>query len=302
MELDSSTAAKFSRHLLIRMPGAAFASNFHAGAFVKSLLGAEPHADSQAPAEPEQQLAEGEPSDGIGVAAAAGPDGSAGGLGNAAGAGPVSAAEAAAAALSAQGGSVCAQRANAGSGSGSEAQYAGACRGRPSQDPEYRAQTAQCSPGPDGPSPDRTACGSAGLLDAHGSTGPGTGTPGAVLAGALQKVGSAGACQDGAAHTGADALGGSVAGAASARPGQKYGAAACEVGEVDPGMGDIGSDAIDPHPSQQEGPGRCMDGGCGLGAAADAPQREQLLVTKVGSCHRLVLRGAQCQWLLALYR
>ncbi|KAK9844115.1 hypothetical protein WJX81_004810 [Elliptochloris bilobata] len=38
VELDSSTPAKFSRHLVVRVPGAAFASNFHVGAFVKSLV------------------------------------------------------------------------------------------------------------------------------------------------------------------------------------------------------------------------------------------------------------------------
>jgi len=38
LELDSSTAAKFSRHLVVRAPGAAFASNLQVGAFVRSLL------------------------------------------------------------------------------------------------------------------------------------------------------------------------------------------------------------------------------------------------------------------------
>ena len=37
VELDSSTPAKFSRHLIIQIPGAAFQSNFHVGAFVKGL-------------------------------------------------------------------------------------------------------------------------------------------------------------------------------------------------------------------------------------------------------------------------
>lgn len=37
LELDSSTPAKFSRHLIIRIPGAAFASNAHAGALVLQL-------------------------------------------------------------------------------------------------------------------------------------------------------------------------------------------------------------------------------------------------------------------------
>jgi len=37
-ELDSSTVAKFSRHLVVRLPGAAFASAWDAGAFVATLL------------------------------------------------------------------------------------------------------------------------------------------------------------------------------------------------------------------------------------------------------------------------
>ena len=37
IELDSSTPAKFSRHLIIQIPGMAFQSNFHVGAFVKDL-------------------------------------------------------------------------------------------------------------------------------------------------------------------------------------------------------------------------------------------------------------------------
>jgi hypothetical protein len=37
VELDSSTPAKFSRHLIIRIPGAAFQNNFHVGAFVKEM-------------------------------------------------------------------------------------------------------------------------------------------------------------------------------------------------------------------------------------------------------------------------
>ena len=37
VELDSSTPAKFSRHLVIQIPGMAFQSNFHVGAFVKDL-------------------------------------------------------------------------------------------------------------------------------------------------------------------------------------------------------------------------------------------------------------------------
>ncbi len=37
VELDSSSARKFSRHVIIQIPGAAFRSNFHVGAFVKDL-------------------------------------------------------------------------------------------------------------------------------------------------------------------------------------------------------------------------------------------------------------------------
>ncbi len=38
LELDSSTSTKFSRHLIIRIPGMAFASNIHAGCVVAQLL------------------------------------------------------------------------------------------------------------------------------------------------------------------------------------------------------------------------------------------------------------------------
>lgn len=37
LELDSSTEAKFSRHLHVRIPGHAFEDNFHVGAFVRRL-------------------------------------------------------------------------------------------------------------------------------------------------------------------------------------------------------------------------------------------------------------------------
>uniref|UniRef100_A0A7N1A273 DNA-directed primase/polymerase protein n=1 Tax=Kalanchoe fedtschenkoi TaxID=63787 RepID=A0A7N1A273_KALFE len=37
VELDSSTEDKFSRHLIIRVPGAAFKDNIHAGAFVNEI-------------------------------------------------------------------------------------------------------------------------------------------------------------------------------------------------------------------------------------------------------------------------
>lgn len=39
IELDSSTPQKFSRHVIIRLPGAAFASNAHVGAFVGGMCG-----------------------------------------------------------------------------------------------------------------------------------------------------------------------------------------------------------------------------------------------------------------------
>ena len=59
IELDSSTPAKFSRHLVIRIPGAAFQSNFHVGAFVKDLCGAPQDAagaDSAASRQARQEL------------------------------------------------------------------------------------------------------------------------------------------------------------------------------------------------------------------------------------------------------
>ncbi len=37
-ELDSSTPAKFSRHLIINIPGKAFSSNIHAGCLVARAL------------------------------------------------------------------------------------------------------------------------------------------------------------------------------------------------------------------------------------------------------------------------
>ena len=40
LELDSSTPAKLSRHLVVRLPGAAFASNGHAGQFVAAVVAA----------------------------------------------------------------------------------------------------------------------------------------------------------------------------------------------------------------------------------------------------------------------
>ena len=38
LETDSTTPAKFSRHLLVRVPGVAFVDNRAAGAFVARLL------------------------------------------------------------------------------------------------------------------------------------------------------------------------------------------------------------------------------------------------------------------------
>lgn len=40
-ELDSSTDAKFSRHVTLRLPGRAFACNRHVGAFLASVLASE---------------------------------------------------------------------------------------------------------------------------------------------------------------------------------------------------------------------------------------------------------------------
>lgn len=37
LELDSSTEKKFSRHLIVRLPGAAFASNIHAGVLIQNI-------------------------------------------------------------------------------------------------------------------------------------------------------------------------------------------------------------------------------------------------------------------------
>ena len=40
-ELDSSTDAKFSRHVILKLPGRAFACNRHAGAFITAVLASE---------------------------------------------------------------------------------------------------------------------------------------------------------------------------------------------------------------------------------------------------------------------
>ena len=45
VELDSTSATKFSRHVIIQVPGAAFRSNFHVGAFVKDLCEAPSNVD-----------------------------------------------------------------------------------------------------------------------------------------------------------------------------------------------------------------------------------------------------------------
>lgn len=37
-ELDSSTASKFSRHLLVKVPGAAFTDSSHVGAFIGQIM------------------------------------------------------------------------------------------------------------------------------------------------------------------------------------------------------------------------------------------------------------------------
>ena len=50
VELDSSTPTKFSRHVIVNIPGAAFQSNAHVGAFVKDMVCA-----GQAAAEPGSQ-------------------------------------------------------------------------------------------------------------------------------------------------------------------------------------------------------------------------------------------------------
>ncbi|KAK9787246.1 hypothetical protein WJX73_007781 [Symbiochloris irregularis] len=46
VELDSSTPSKFSRHLIVPVPGAAFANNAHVGAFVACLLGRDQQSES----------------------------------------------------------------------------------------------------------------------------------------------------------------------------------------------------------------------------------------------------------------
>lgn len=53
LELDSSSPKKFSRHVIVRIPGAAFQNNFHVGAFVKDMCAAQEGMD---PSNPVQQL------------------------------------------------------------------------------------------------------------------------------------------------------------------------------------------------------------------------------------------------------
>lgn len=53
LELDSSSPHKFSRHIIVRIPGAAFQNNFHVGAFVKDMCAAQESTD---PDNPVQQL------------------------------------------------------------------------------------------------------------------------------------------------------------------------------------------------------------------------------------------------------
>ena len=297
MELDSSTPAKFSRHLLVRVPGAAFASNFHAGAFVQSLLDPQPCADPQPGVELKQLLAGDERPACDAIAIAAGPIGNAGGLDGAALLGPCSmaadaviAAEATAAMEIAQGGSVCIGCAEPRSGSASEAHDAAVGCSRQSLGSDCRVQAAQCHPCLHVPSPSDGTCGSACMQGMGGSTEPGSDGPGPAPAGASQAAGSAGACHRGAADAGAAAAGSPGADAASQRAVSVSGAATCGEGAActaQGGMGESRRSATDPHPSQQPEAGCSVGGVCGAHAAGLAPLHEQLLVTKVGTCYRL---------------
>ena len=297
VELDSSTPAKFSRHLLVRVPGAAFASNFHAGAFVQSLLDPQPCADPQPAVELKQLLAGDERPACDAIAVAAGPNGSAGSLDGAAVAGPCSmaadaviAAEATAATQIAQGGSVCINCAEPRSGSASEAHDAAVNCSRQSLGSDCRVQAAQCVSCLHVPSPDDGTCGSACIQGMGGSTEPGSGGPGAAPAGVLQAAGSAGACQRGAADAGAAAAGSPGADAASQRT---VSVATCREGAActaQAGMGESRPSATDPHPSQQPKAGCSVGGVCGAHAAGVASLHVQLLVTKVGTCYRLCLQ------------
>ncbi len=53
LEMDSSSPRKFSRHVIVKIPGAAFQNNFHVGAFVKDMCAAQEGTD---PASPVHQL------------------------------------------------------------------------------------------------------------------------------------------------------------------------------------------------------------------------------------------------------
>ena len=64
LELDSSTAAKFSRHLVIRLPGHAFADNSQLGCFVASVLKARTGAPEEAAAGPAAAAADETPQGG----------------------------------------------------------------------------------------------------------------------------------------------------------------------------------------------------------------------------------------------
>lgn len=305
MELDSSTPAKFSRHLLVRVPGAAFASNFHAGAFVQSLLEPQPCADPQPAPQSEEQLAE--RSAGHGTAVASGPTASAGALHAAAEAGPsrlaaiaVEAAEATAAAHRPQVGSNCSQPPVSGSGPCFEAHGAAVGCSRQSPGSDHRVQAAHCGSGPHGASPDEGACGSAGLQGTPGSTEPGSGASGAAPAGVLQAAGSADVCGGSAADADAAAFGTLGADTASLCPSHLCGAASCKDGAsctAEGGMGESGPNATDPHPSQQPEAGRSVDG---VHVMTDARPHEQLLVTKVCSCYISVLGKCLFRRLLAL--
>ena len=297
VELDSSTPAKFSRHLLVRVPGAAFASNFHAGAFVQSLLDPQPCVDPELAVESKQLLGEDERSACDAITVAAGPTGSAGDLNGAAVAGPCSmaadaviAGEATAATDIAQGGSVCIECAKSRSGSASEAHDVAVACSRQSPGSDYRVQAAERGSGRDGPSPDEGTCASEGLQGTPGSTEPRSGESGAAPAGDSQAAGSADVYRNGAADAGAAAAGSPGADAASQCTVSGSGAATC--GEAAActahvGMSESRPSATDPHPSQQPEAGSSVGGVCGAHAAGLASRHEQLLVTKVGTCHRL---------------
>ena len=49
LEMDSSSPHKFSRHVIVKIPGAAFQNNFHVGAFVKDMYAAQEGTDPESP-------------------------------------------------------------------------------------------------------------------------------------------------------------------------------------------------------------------------------------------------------------